>query len=1071
MKMLFTFAIALISLVANCAIAQQAQTIQPASKCTNPDGCGGELATITWPTPASIGYGTALSSTQLDATASTGGTFSYSPAAGTVLPIGTNYLTLTFTPADTAVYATTNAMTVLTVTQALPVITWGTPGAITYGTALSATQLDATATVNGSAAAGTLTYSPALGTVPAAGTDTLSVTFTPTNTTDYATVTSSVNLTVNKEAPVVTWATPAEITYGVALSATQLDATASVAGAFTYTPALGTVPAAGTNTLSVSFTPTNTTDYGTATSSVSLTVGPATPAITWVTPTAISYGTAISATQLNATASVAGAFVYSPALGTVPGLGEDTLSVTFTPTNSTDYKSATSSVTLTVNKATPVITWPTPAAISYGTALSATQLNATASVAGTFVYSPAAGTIPTAGTDTLSLTFTPSNNTDYNTATKTVSLSVAPPVSDSGTVTLTVGGVTAATTNYETGANTSTIAEGLAAGVTSGSFVNVTAVNDNLYLVAKQAGAGTNYSYSIQTTSYNSTDFTQPSFVYPPLTGSLEGGANAGTAGQTQPIYSFNGVYDGVGNLTNYTDSVMGNWGFSYDSLNRIRAGNSSSGAYNNQHLCWAYDSFGNRTAESLQTTACPTSETSVTPTAAYNSYNQVTSASGIGAEAGYTFSSTFTYDAAGDVTNDTTNRYLYDAEGRICAVQDVKFGGTISGYIYGADGARVAKGTITSWSCDPSTNGFTPISDYILGSSNEQLTELDMDPNQGVMAWQHTNVWTNDKLLATYDNDGLHFYFNDPLGTRRAQTDYAGVLQQTCQSLPYGNAETCGPTPTEHLFTGKERDAESGNDYFGARYYGSSMGRFMSPDWSATADPVPYARMDNPQSLNLYAYVGNDPLSLVDRDGHCYGQQKSSVWSCIGGFFRSLFGGGGGGNGGSNGGGNGGGGGEGSGNNFVVTSTIFSAGAVGGVGHHYIPQSLSQDFNDSTQQFSNNITSGSLTDRTVNYFDSLHRAYNARVANVISQYLEETGKNVRQLSTSDIKAIVQRMKNAGGAIEDFNTRLETANPGVRSMEEGVDHASQVVGNSDAVQAVEQAVEECEMGAPCVPPM
>jgi RHS repeat-associated protein len=345
------------------------------------------------------------------------------------------------------------------------------------------------------------------------------------------------------------------------------------------------------------------------------------------------------------------------------------------------------------------------------------------------------------------------------------------------------------------------------------------------------------------------------------------------------------------------------------------------------------------------------------------------------------------------------------------------------------------------------------------------------MDPNQGVMAWQHTNVWTNDKLLATYDNDGLHFYFNDPLGTRRAQTDYAGVLQQTCQSLPYGNAETCGPTPTEHLFTGKERDAESGNDYFGARYYGSSMGRFMSPDWSATADPVPYARMDNPQSLNLYAYVGNDPLSLVDRDGHCYGQQKSSVWSCIGGFFRSLFGGGGGGNGGSNGGGNGGGGGEGSGNNFVVTSTIFSAGAVGGVGHHYIPQSLSQDFNDSTQQFSNNITSGSLTDRTVNYFDSLHRAYNARVANVISQYLEETGKNVRQLSTSDIKAIVQRMKNAGGAIEDFNTRLETANPGVRSMEEGVDHASQVVGNSDAVQAVEQAVEECEMGAPCVPPM
>lgn len=109
--------------------------------------------------------------------------------------------------------------------------------------------------------------------------------------------------------------------------------------------------------------------------------------------------------------------------------------------------------------------------------------------------------------------------------------------------------------------------------------------------------------------------------------------------------------------------------------------------------------------------------------------------------------------------------------------------------------------------------------SDYILGSTNEQFTELDMDANQGTLGWQHTNVWAGGKLLATYDTDGLHFYFDDPLGTRRAQTDYAGVLQQTCQSLPFGNSETCAATPTEHLFTGKERDAESGNDYFGARF------------------------------------------------------------------------------------------------------------------------------------------------------------------------------------------------------------------------------------------------------------
>jgi RHS repeat-associated protein len=67
----------------------------------------------------------------------------------------------------------------------------------------------------------------------------------------------------------------------------------------------------------------------------------------------------------------------------------------------------------------------------------------------------------------------------------------------------------------------------------------------------------------------------------------------------------------------------------------------------------------------------------------------------------------------------------------------------------------------------------------------------------------------------------------------------------------------------------GKERDTESGNDYFEARYYGSSMGRWMSPDWSAKAEPVPYAKMDNPQSLNLYGYVDNNPLSRTDADGH----------------------------------------------------------------------------------------------------------------------------------------------------------------------------------------------------------
>ncbi len=68
---------------------------------------------------------------------------------------------------------------------------------------------------------------------------------------------------------------------------------------------------------------------------------------------------------------------------------------------------------------------------------------------------------------------------------------------------------------------------------------------------------------------------------------------------------------------------------------------------------------------------------------------------------------------------------------------------------------------------------------------------------------------------------------------------------------------------------TGKERDAESGLDYFGARYYGSALGRFTSPDWSAKPVAIPYAKLENPQSLNLYAYLLNNPLRGVDPDGH----------------------------------------------------------------------------------------------------------------------------------------------------------------------------------------------------------
>ena len=220
-------------------------------------------------------------------------------------------------------------------------------------------------------------------------------------------------------------------------------------------------------------------------------------------------------------------------------------------------------------------------------------------------------------------------------------------------------------------------------------------------------------------------------------------------------------------------------------------------------------------------------------------------------------------YDGAGDVIADANNRYLYDAEGRLCAATTLS--GAV-GYLYDAAGDRVAKGTITTMSCDVTTNGFVQTAGYVVGPGGEQLTEVDANNN-----WRHTNVYADGKLIGTYDAQSLHYYFDDPLGTRRAQANSSGVLEAVYVSLPFGDgyAMAGSDDPTENHYTGKERDVESGNDYFLARYYNSASGRFLSPDWSASDDPVPYAKLDNPQTLNLYAYVRNNPLVEIDTDGH----------------------------------------------------------------------------------------------------------------------------------------------------------------------------------------------------------
>ena len=169
--------------------------------------------------------------------------------------------------------------------------------------------------------------------------------------------------------------------YGTALERDAVERDdRRVPGTFVYTPAAGTVLNAGAaQTLSVTFTPTDTANYTTATASVAITVTKATPSITWAAPADITYGTALSATQLNATATRAGHLRLHAGggHGAERGRGADAVGDLHADRRG-ELHDGDGDRRDHGAKATPTITWPTPADIIYGTALSATQLNATA---------------------------------------------------------------------------------------------------------------------------------------------------------------------------------------------------------------------------------------------------------------------------------------------------------------------------------------------------------------------------------------------------------------------------------------------------------------------------------------------------------------------------------------------------------------------------------------------------------------------------------------------------------------------------------------------------------------------
>jgi RHS repeat-associated protein len=324
----------------------------------------------------------------------------------------------------------------------------------------------------------------------------------------------------------------------------------------------------------------------------------------------------------------------------------------------------------------------------------------------------------------------------------------------------------------------------------------------------------------------------------------VNGAASNGVAYTLVPPYSFSLSYAPNSNVLTANDSVNGNWTYTYDDFNRLATANNSSPL---QGFSYLYDSYGNRWQQAL------TAGTGGRAIFTFNGNATATSTGNCYHAAGLTNQlDSYCYDAAGNLLNDGQHNYTYDAENRIVSVDN----GQTGVYTYEGSGQRIRK-----------VSG-TQTVDYLYDLSGQVITELNT-----FGGWNRTEIYAGGRHLATYNSGTTYFAQSDRLGSERVHSLPSGAPAEICSNLPFGDGLNCTGSidPSPNHFTGKERDQESQLDYFGARYYASSMGRFMTPDWAAKATAVPYADFGNPQSLNLYVYVGNNPLSRADADGHCW--------------------------------------------------------------------------------------------------------------------------------------------------------------------------------------------------------
>ncbi|MGC2743574.1 MAG: RHS repeat-associated core domain-containing protein, partial [Candidatus Angelobacter sp.] len=277
--------------------------------------------------------------------------------------------------------------------------------------------------------------------------------------------------------------------------------------------------------------------------------------------------------------------------------------------------------------------------------------------------------------------------------------------------------------------------------------------------------------------------------------------------------------------ITNYRDATRSQ-AFTYDALNRLSSGWSAAntGAYS-WGESYSIDAWGNLQVAPMQNKAHGGNFA--------NSSDLTNHPIGLG------------YDAAGNMTNYTApGQYVYDAENRLSSAAGMS-------YTYDGNGERVLKFNTST--------GAAVKRYWSIGGNT--LAEGD---GSGSLSAEY--IYFGGKRIARIDlpANTVHYYLSDHLDSTSIIASAAGTVEEESDYYPFGTEVVVTAGPNSRKFTGKERDTESGLDNFGARYYGSALGRFVS------ADPVMIMRqrMFDPQQWNMYAYARNNPLRFKDENG-----------------------------------------------------------------------------------------------------------------------------------------------------------------------------------------------------------